>query len=237
MLVSMAPVTAQPADGAAVDAPCHRFELGQDFHGADLRRAGDGAARKGRAQQVGGGAALLQAPGHDGFEVVDGRVALRAQSAGTSTDPGRHTFDRSFRSRSTIITFSARSFSLASSSSASRRSSAGVRSPGPCPLDRPGLHPAVGVHAQEPLGRGARHRKAVSPEEGGERRRIHRGEPPVEFERIAGPRRLEALRQVGLENVAGEDVLPDPLHRPQILVASEPGLELGWRAQARVARL
>ena len=48
-----------------------------------------------------------------------------AQSAGTATLSSRHTRERSLRRRSTIITFSARSFSLAASSAASASSSAG----------------------------------------------------------------------------------------------------------------
>src|SRR6266545_1648229 len=57
-----------------------------------------------------------------------------ARSKGMRTLPKSQTFPRSLRSRSTIITFSAASFSLPRSSSASARSSEGVRPRGRVPL-------------------------------------------------------------------------------------------------------
>ena len=61
-------------------------------------------------------------------------AALDSQSRVTATEPYRHTRPRSLRSRSTIITFSARSFALARSSAASAASSLGVAPRGRVPL-------------------------------------------------------------------------------------------------------
>ena len=65
------------ADGAGVDAPPVTFELGDDLHRAHLRRAGDGAGREARAQQLEGRAALAQLTDDLRHEMRDVRVPLR----------------------------------------------------------------------------------------------------------------------------------------------------------------
>ncbi len=54
MLVSIAAVEADIADAAAIGAAARGLQLGDDLHGPDLRRPGDGAAGKGGAQQIDG---------------------------------------------------------------------------------------------------------------------------------------------------------------------------------------
>ena len=88
---------------------------------------------------------------------------------------------------------------------------------GPSALDRPGLDPpAVLVQPKETLGRGAENRELTVVEVGGERRRIAPPELPVELERRLDQTALEPLREVGLEDVARNDVLPDPRYRIEI---------------------
>ena len=74
---------------------------------------------------------------------------------GTRTVPGTQTRPRSLRRTSTIITFSARSLALASSSQASARSSARSRPRGRVPLIGSLATRPVLVDRQERLGRGA----------------------------------------------------------------------------------
>ena len=76
-------------------------------------------------------------------------VRSRRQSRGTRTVPGRQTRPRSLRRTSTIITFSARSLALDSSSRASARSVGGVATARAGALDRVGRDDAA---ARRPTG-------------------------------------------------------------------------------------
>ena len=76
-----------------------------------------------------------------------------ARSEGTATLPVSHTRPRSWRTRSTIITFSARSFSERASSRASAASLAGSAPRGRVPLIGPALDAPIGVEAEEALRR------------------------------------------------------------------------------------
>src|SRR4030065_31587 len=97
---------------------------------------GDSAATRARAfatvssySSAGSESATMPPPSRHGTGVIPGGGApvtmdtrwntvakvSRRHSRGTSIEPSRHTRDKSLRSRSTIITFSARSFSLPSS--------------------------------------------------------------------------------------------------------------------------
>ena len=131
---------AEIADRAAVHAPPRRLQLGDDLHGPDLGRAGDRAAGKGRAEQVDGVGAGRRArrrrsrPGGGPSDAAPARTAPAPARV-----PGRQTRERSLRSRSTIITFSARSLSLSASARPSAASCIGPRPAGPGALDRPGL--------------------------------------------------------------------------------------------------
>ena len=61
------------ADAAAVAIAPVRLELFDDLHGADLRRAGDRAARKAGAQQIQPVQSVSQLAGDGGDQMVDGR--------------------------------------------------------------------------------------------------------------------------------------------------------------------
>ena len=128
-------VRPDPAEGARVRAATDRLQALEQLHRPDLRGAGDGPARErgrragrtrpgrrpaGRSRSTRGAGPRPSAPA--------GTAAARGRVPGTQTRP------RSLRRTSTIITFSARSLALASSSHASARSSARSRPRGRVPL-------------------------------------------------------------------------------------------------------
>ena len=119
-------VGVDPADRAAVDAAAHRLEVLDRLHHPRLRRAGDRRGRERGVHQLAepdvvrdGGRARCSRGG-----TSPGCGSSRAELGRPRSSPDSHTRPRSLRARSTIITFSARSFSLA-------RSVAGVASPVP----------------------------------------------------------------------------------------------------------
>ena len=88
----------------------------------------------------------------------------------------------------------------------------------PRALDRARLDVSADVHTQKALRRGAEHRRIGKVQVRRERRRITRAEAAVERPRRLVERRFEALRQVRLEDVAGEDVLAHAGDRVEIAV-------------------
>src|SRR5439155_10077417 len=68
-------------------------------------------------------------------------------------------------------------------------------------------------------------------EVGREGRRVAAAEARVERERVVVNRGLEALREVGLEDVPRPDVLPRALYRPQVLGSRERGADPGHPAE------
>ena len=142
---------AEVAERAAVGAAPRRLELVDDLHRADLRRAGDRAAGERRAQEArrsrrpARGCARRATPG--------GRARAarrRSRARRRATLPVSATRPRSLRSRSTIITCSARPCRRRRA----RRRRPGVR--GARALDRPGLD-AVAAAREEALGRAREH--------------------------------------------------------------------------------
>ena len=116
------PVIAEMHDRAAIDAARLRLELVDDLHGADLRRAGDRAAGKARRHADRAHRVRASVAAHDGDEMMHGGVAFEpAEHRHLTPCPAAQTREKSFRIRSTIMMFSARSFSLAESSSAEPR--------------------------------------------------------------------------------------------------------------------
>ena len=123
----------------------------EDLHRPDLWRAGDGSAGERGGEEVEGVVVVGEDAGHRRNEVLHRDRALEPTQARDPTLPGRQTRPRSLRRTSTIITFSARSFALASSSQASARSVARSRPRGRVPLI--GLVvDALPVDGQERLG-------------------------------------------------------------------------------------
>ena len=127
-----AAVGREPAERAGVRTPRRRLDLVDDLHGPQLGRAGHRAGREERPQGGDGADVVAQRASH-GARRAGGpwRRTRRPSASGTSTVPGSQTIDRSLRSRSTIIRFSARYLgSVASScrcsSSLSRSSPRGV---------------------------------------------------------------------------------------------------------------
>ena len=135
--------------------------------------------------------------------------------------PGAQTRDRSFRIRSTIIRFSARSLALSASAWPSATSCSGPTPRGRVPLiGRVSTCPPTST-LQEPLRRRAEHRHVGKVQVGRERRGVTRAQPAIERPRRFGERRFEALRQVRLEDVAGEDVFAHAGDRVEIAVVRE----------------
>ena len=87
----------------------------------------------------------------------------------------------------------------------------------PGSLDRAGLYlPAVLVQPEEALGRGAEHRELPESEIGSKRCGVLPAESSVQVERRLRQSALKPLREVGLEDVAREDVFPHPRYRIEI---------------------
>ena len=155
-------------------APADRLELRDQIHGSDLRRARDRAAGERRRRGAPRGPRRRGAfPPRSRPCARRPRARASAISSGQRTVPGSHTRERSFRSRSTIITCSAASFSDSASSAAlAERSRALDR-------HRPDPPPAAG---EEELGRGGDDRPAVADE------RLARAAAAASASRAASPR-------------------------------------------------
>src|SRR6266446_6108019 len=76
------------ADGPRVGPATMAFELRDDLHCANLRRAGDGAGGEAGAEQVEGREALLQLSGDLGDQMGDVREPLRLEEALDVDGPG-----------------------------------------------------------------------------------------------------------------------------------------------------
>jgi hypothetical protein len=88
-------------------------------------------------------------------------------------------------------------------------------------LDRARLDVSSDVHAQKPLRGGAEHHDLRKVQIRGERRGVSRPETAVERPGRLVEWRLETLRQVGLKNVARENVLAHTSDRVQVAVVGE----------------
>ena len=135
--------------------------------------------------QSGGSTSSRELAADGGDELVHRRVASRRRnSCGTCTVPTSQTTPRSLRSRSTIIRFSARSFSSSRSSSASRSVLGGVAPRGRVPLIGLASTQRSRPIEQEALGRGAEHRDVAEAQEGREGRRVDAAQRAVERQRL-----------------------------------------------------
>ena len=174
MQVSSAPPGQRVADRARVGPAPVALELGDQLHRPHLRRARDGAGREARAQQVERRRRRPRARRRPRRRGASRARSARARgSARPAPFPGAQTRERSLRPRSTSITCSARSFSEASSRSASP-------SPG-------GVVPAIGfrlaraaLDLDERLRRRADQREAVELEQEEVRRRVDAPQRAVE---------------------------------------------------------
>ena len=134
----------------------------------------------------------------------------------TRTEPMRDTRPTSLRPRSMSMTCSARSFGSARSSASRRASSSGVAPRGRVPAMGRTVTRAPGSPSTRTSTSGEAPVTCAVAEVELEhvRRRVDHAQRAVDVERIgAGARRLEALREHDLEDVAGEDVLLGARHR------------------------
>ena len=127
-------------------------------------------------------------------------------SFGTETLPSSLTAPRSLRSRSTIMRFSARVFSLVASVSRIRSILRRGGAPRSGALDRLRLDPAVAVDVQEALGRRAEDAHVAEPQEGGVRRRIAAAQLAVHRQRIDLDAAAELVGEADLVALSGGDL-------------------------------
>ena len=103
-----------------------------------------------------------------------------------------------------------------------RADAAGARA-----LDRSRLDQRPVMHPQEPLRGRAHHHDVPEVEVRREGGRVHSPQPRVQRERRLAQRRLQPLRQVRLEDVAGVDVLDGAGDRLEVGRAREVGAHAG----------
>ena len=101
-------------------------------------------------------------------------------------------------------------------------------------LDRARLDLALGVEAQEALGRCAGDGEVAELEEGGEGRGVDAAEALVERPGRLGERRFEALGEIRLEDVAGDDVLAHACEGVEVAAVRERRAEIEMRRQLGV---
>ena len=222
---------ARESDRAGVRLASAGLELGDHPHRLDLRRARDRAGRERGAQEVRVAGLGAQPPAHRRHEVPHARRRLAARcSAGTSIEPYSQTRPRSLRIRSTIITFSARSFTEAASAAASvlgpRALAAGCKDARRRSLDRLGHHLAAAA-AEEELGGEAADGAPRSRDHARVARLERSGRAREQVERVALPLRLEPQAEVRLEDLAGGDALAALVDRGHVArSAGRRGLEV-----------
>ena len=193
------------------------LKLGDDLHRAQLRRAGDRTAGKGGGEQIDGAEPLAQLPddGRDkmmhariGFELAQLRRLDRAGDAHAREIIAQKVHDHDVLGA--ILAAFAERLGL-------QHVDQRVVEARPRALDRPRLD-APALDAQEALGRGGGDDEIRMIEESRERRRIDAAQPAVKPEMIEvrRRRRLKALRQIGLEDVARENAFDHRRDRPLI---------------------
>ena len=139
--------------------------------------------------------------------------------------PYSHTRPRSLRSRSTSMMCSARSLGSRLSSSVMASSSGRRDAARPRAGDGPRLGPAVDAQRDQPLRRRRDQLVVAEVQVAGEGRRVHGAQRRVEVQARQRVHAVEALREVGLEDVAREHVLAGAGDHRLVLGAREVGAE------------
>ena len=188
---SKSPSGRSDAERAHRGAAADRLERGDQVDGRDLRRAGDRAAGEGRAR----GSRRARRPGRSVPSTVETRCVTPASSrwaisSGQVTEPGSQTRARSLRSRSTIITCSAPSFSPSTSTPAGRVPLIGE------------VTSRRAAAREEELGRGRDDRPAGPDERPRLRAGADGASASASAAGIAGERRGEMLDEIRLVDVA-----------------------------------
>ena len=210
-----------PAERAGVRAAPDRLEPLEDLHRADLRRAGDRAARERRGEEVEGVAPAARAGRSPSRRGAGPRPSVRA---GTGAGRGRCPDDRRDRGRCAGRRRSSRSRRDPWRSRAARR-----RAPDPRPRSRPrGRVPLIGSVVTTPSASTARNgsgeadssargppgqRARTEVEVRREERRVPGPQPAVAFPRLGLERRLQPAGEVGLVDLAGGDARRERLRR------------------------
>src|SRR5450432_127320 len=222
------------ADRATIDAPPRRLELGDNLHGAHFRCAGDRTAGEGGAQDVDGVATGLERARNGGHEMVDCRVALEREQLGDAHAAGeRHAGEVVPHEVDDHQVFCSILDALLEGA-AERGIVRGIDAPGAGALDRAGFDLARGVQAQEALGRRAGDRDGAELEVGGEGRGVDAAQPSIERPRRFGEWGLEALGEIGLEDVSGHDVFAHVRESVEVASVRERGAEIEGRRDVRV---
>ena len=138
-------------------------------------------------------------------------------SDGTRTEPMRATRPMSLRSRSVIITFSARSFNDAASCSAATASSPGRARAANGALHRPALHGAA-AQVEEQLGRRADEHVVAHADERVVAAALRFGHARVEVDGVAVEHTRQSVGEVDLVGRAAGDDLADVVDRVAVPV-------------------
>ena len=216
------------ADRAGVRPAPVALELGDELHRPDLRRAGDGAGREARAQEVERPDAVAQLADDLGDEMRDVREALRLHEP---LDVHRA---RAADAREVVAAEVDEHHVLGAVLLRCEQplgvAGAGLRRAG----DRVQAR-ARALGLDERLRRGADQGQVAELEQEEVGRRVDAAERPVELERARGGRALGALGEDDLEGVAGADVL---LRAPttERSYSARPGWRRGRATLARAAR-
>ncbi len=157
-----------------------------------------------------------------------------SQIRGAATLPGSQTRPKSLRSRSTIITFSARSLADAPSSARTRASSTGSARRRRVPL-MGCVTASRAFHGHQPLGRAREDAAEGILEERAHGRRVGVVQVAVELPGVAAVGEAELAREVHLVRVAGADVVDDPRRARQVVLALQRGGDLALHAEGLAA--
>ncbi len=198
-------VETEIAGGAGVDAAAHRFQRIDDLHAADLGDPGDAGPRKHRRQEVEGVAIATQAADDVADQVADMRIALdvhealdfdTAELAYAPDVVARHVDDHEMLG---ALLLARQQLALQRPVGSARIAARARARDGSC-------RHAVAFELEQALRRTAHQHVVRESHVGGEWRRVDRAQPAVEIETVAGIAGLEAVRQVGLIDVAIQDV-------------------------------
>ena len=213
----------QVADGPRVHPALHRLQPVDDLQGLDLGGAGHAAPGVAGAHQVQGVAAGPQPGLHRADQLEHGGVILHRQQLG-------HLHGADARNPAQVVAHQIHDHQvlgpvlLAGGQLAAQAAVLfGGGAAGAGALDGAALGQAVGVQAQEALGRGADHLEPGKLQPRGEGRRVDGAQPPVQVPGPVRQRGLQLVSQAHLEHVAGQDVLPAALHRGAVAGRIEVG--------------
>ena len=199
-----------PAERPGVRAATHRLELVDDLHAAHLGAAGDGAAGEHRPDQVHRVARGVQVAAHVAHDVDDVTVELVDHEL---VDAHRAVLaDPAEVVALQVDQHDVLGAVLGVEVELLGEVVGGERAAGPRAGDGAGLGPALGVERDEALRRRADELVVAEVQVAGEGAGVHGAQRVVEVQAGQRVAEVQPLAEVGLEDVAGEDVLAGAAH-------------------------